>query len=242
MTEMFSASRAARHMACPGSANLPLAIPNWTPPDPTIRGVAADHGTDMHEIFEKLMELPAKEIEFWIRVLEYMHKLRSTRRFKVLTEQKVEATWLPVDPVTGKHPTTTVDLVLYTQDELHVIDLKWGKILVEVIDNDQLMYYLMCFAHLAPKAKGATLHILQPAADNLEAWFVTATEINEWRDRAVQTQALIHAGDTTLNPSDHCKFCPAYPHSRGQKGAPLCPAAMQLLYPTPFEEQDILDL
>jgi hypothetical protein len=242
MTEKFSASRAAKHMACPASANLPLAIPNWVPPDPQIRGAAADHGTDMHEIFEKLMALSATEMEYWIQVLEYVAALRRTRRFKVLREQSIEATWLPADPVTGEHVKTTVDLVLYTQDELHVIDLKWGKIKVEVIDNDQCMYYGVSFAHLAPKADGMTLHILQPAADNMASHFVTATEMQQWMQRAVQAQLLIHKGDTTFGPSDHCKFCPAYPHSRSAKGAPLCPATMQLLYPTPFNEDEILNL
>ena len=32
MPERFSASNAAKHMACPASANLELAIPNYQPP------------------------------------------------------------------------------------------------------------------------------------------------------------------------------------------------------------------
>lgn len=235
--EKFSASRAAKHMACPASANLELAIPNYVPPDPQIRGVAADHGTDMHTIFERIMQLPAKEIQWWVDVLAYMAKLRSTRRFKVLTEQSVKATWLQ------QEPETTVDLVLYTQDELHIIDLKWGRILVDVIDNDQLMYYAVCFWYLAPKAKGVTLHILQPGADNLEAVFVSGTELKAWMDQAIAAEAKILAGDTTFGPSDHCKFCPAYPHSRSAKGKPFCPATMELLYPAPpFDDDAILNL
>lgn len=235
--EKFSASRAAKHMACPASANLELAIPNYEPPDPQIRGVAADHGTDQHETFERLMKLSARELRSWVDVLQYMADLRGTRRFKVLTEQSVKADWLPV-PVE-----TTVDLVLYTQDELHVLDLKWGKIQVDVIDNDQLMFYGVCFAHLAPKAKGMWLHILQPNASNMEKVWVSATDMKAWMDRAIEAQTKILAGDTTFGPSDHCKFCPAFPHSRSAKGKPLCPATMQLLYPAPpFDDDAILNL
>ena len=46
MPEKFSASRVARHMQCHASANLDLAIPNWTPPveDPN-QDNAANRGT-----------------------------------------------------------------------------------------------------------------------------------------------------------------------------------------------------
>lgn len=234
--QKFSASRAAMHMACPASANLPLAIPNYVPPDPTIRGAAADHGTDMHEIFEKIMELPNAEIGYWIPVLQYVYELRKTRRFKVLTEQSVTAEWL-----TSK-PTTTVDLVLYTADEIHVLDLKWGKIAVDVIDNDQLLFYGVCFAHLAPKAKGMRIHVLQPAADNLESHYYTADELKAWMDKAIAAESKILAGDVTFGPSDKCTFCPAFPHSRTAKGRPLCPATMQMLYPPLIDEDEILSL
>ena len=50
------------------------------------------------------------------------------------------------------------------------------------------------------------------------------------------------AGDTTLVPNDHCTFCPANPHSRGDKGSPLCPPMMQKLYPFDVDEDAILAL
>lgn len=235
MPEKFSASRAGRHMACHASADLAAAIPNWVEPDEIVGG-AADQGSDIHEILEKLMKLTAGDMRHLIRILEYMQDLRSQRRFKVLTEQSVKATWLATEP------STTVDVVLYTQDEIHVVDYKWGRIHVEVNDNDQLMFYAACFAHLAPKAKGVRLHILQPRADNMESVFVTATELGVWMDKARAAEAAIQGGSLTFGPSDHCTFCPAYPHSRGAKGKPLCPATMQMLYPSHVDEDAILDL
>jgi len=235
--ERFSASVAGRHIACHASANLPLAIPNWVDPevDETIDN-AANRGTAVHSIFELIWEHSAKDIAHMARVMQYVANLRSTRRFKVMIEEKVEATWLP-------HPTkTTADLVLYTQDEIHVIDTKWGAIEVPVVGNEQLLFYAACYAPLAPRAKGVTLHILQPKCDNLEQWYVSATDIKKFMDEAVAAQTAILNGSIKFGPSDHCKFCPANPHSRGLKGRPLCPTMMKMLYPQPFDEDEILGI
>jgi hypothetical protein len=148
MAERFSASNAAKHMACHASANLELAIPNYVAPVDETR--AASVGTDRHDILARVNEMTAREMKGFASVLDYIADLRSTRRFKVLIEESITATWLP------SQPKTTVDLVLYTQDEIHVLDYKNGKIPVEVVGNEQLLYYALCFAPLAPKAKGAT--------------------------------------------------------------------------------------
>jgi len=238
MTERFSASVAGRHMACHASANLELAIPNWTDP---VRDETAGQkgvGTARHKMLEPIMELSPTDMMHMIRVQQYVLDLRRTRRFKVLIEEKVQATWL------DSAPYTTADLVLYTKDELHVIDYKWGKIPVDVIDNEQLLFYDVCYAPLAPKAKQVTNHILQPYADNFDSWTVSAAELQKFMDHAIATEKAIAAGSLTFGPTDkHCTFCPANPHSRGDKGKPLCPAMMQILYPqNRMDEDEILGL
>jgi len=232
----FSASNAARFAACPASADLAGAIPGWVPPVVDPMAGQKGRGTNMHALLEQAAQLPVSDLRNYIRALDYYHAIRSTRRFNVLTEESVTADWLQ------SKPRTTVDVVLHLADELHVMDWKWGKIPVEVIDNEQLLYYAACFAHLAPKAKGVWLHIIQPTADNMEAWYVSATDLQAFVVRMQQAEAKVLAGDHTFGPSDHCKFCPANPHSRGDKGRPLCPAMMQLLYPPVVDEQAILDL
>jgi len=237
VSERFSASVAARHMACPASAHLDLAIPNWVAPveDPT-KDNAANRGTNMHEVFANVMELPASDMRKLVEAMQYVADLRTRRRFKVLVEQSIEASWLV------SKPTTQVDLVLYTQDEIHVLDLKTGKIEVPAVDNAQLLYYATCFAPLAPKAKGVNLHILQPWANNMEHWFASAQVLADFMYEAQQAEKRVLAGDVTFGPSDHCKFCPANPHTRGLKGAPLCPAMMQILYPSHLDEDAILSM
>lgn len=236
MTERFSASVAGRHMACPASANLELAIPGWQRP-PRVVGGAADEGTKRHEYLEPILSLSTKDILGFARILQYVGEIASTRRFKRLVEEKIKATWLV------QQPETTVDYVLYTQDEMHVFDWKWGKIPVPVTGNAQLLFYAVSVAALAPRAKGVNLHICQPYADNFDSVFVDTNELMKFRNEALEAERRIMAKDLTFGPTDkECTFCPANPHGRGAKAGPYCPPLMQVFYPPVIDEDDILAL
>lgn len=236
MTERFSASSAARHMSCPASANLDVAIPGWTPPikDDTV-GAKAE-GTALHQMLEPVMNLSPVTLLHFAQVVQYVADLRATRKFNVLVEHEFVATWLP------SQPRTTPDLVLYVKDEIHVIDFKWGRIPVQVINNAQLLFYAACAGELSPRAEGVTMHIVQPRAGIFEDWYADTTVISEFMHDAALTDAKLIAKDTTFGPSDHCTFCPANPHSRGDKGTPMCPAMMKILYPPLLDEDEMLAL
>ena len=237
MTERFSASVAGRHMTCHASANLELAIPGWVPPvDDRTADNAANRGTSMHEVFAKVMELSTHDVLAMSDAITYVAALRESRRFKVLVEQPVQATWLVTQPW------TTADLVLYTADEIHVLDLKTGRIPVEVCDNHQLLFYAVCYAPLAPKATGVNLHIVQPWARGSSHWFADTLVLKQFMADAQATEHSIGSGDVTFGPSDHCLFCPAYPHSRRDKGKPMCPVTLNILYPGICDEDEILAL
>jgi hypothetical protein len=234
VTERFSASVAGKQMACHASANLELAIPGYTPPeiDDT---KASSKGTAMHHILELAGGYTTREMLGIAEAMTYVAKLRTQRRFKVLNEAHGTGWWLK------QKPNTMSDVVLYVADEIHVVDYKFGKIPVDVVGNEQLKYYALAFAPLAPKATGVWVHVVQPFADNIEAVFITATELEQFRLDSIAAEAAILAGDLTFMPSDHCKFCPANPHGRGAKGKPSCPAMIKLLYPITINEEEILD-
>jgi hypothetical protein len=190
----------------------------------------------MHAVFADLMHLPVKDVENFSAALSYTAEVRGRRRFTALIEQEAVAEWLQTKPK------TTADLVLYTQDEMHVLDLKTGRIPVQCIENYQLMYYAATYAHLAPKASGVTVHIVQPWGGVMEEWFVSAARLQQFMADAQAAEAAILGGDTSFMPGDHCTFCAANPHGRGSKGYPKCPAMMQLHYPNAFNADDILGL
>ena len=236
-------------MACHASANLELAIPGYVEPARTYGG-AAQAGTDVHKVVEDLLAIKyitaagtkkftAKDMIAAGRLITYIGEVMSRRRFSVLSEHKVKATWLVSEPE------TTADVVLYTQDEIHILDPKWGTVPVEVVDNKQLLFYAACYGHLAPKAKGVTVHILQPRADNMNEWFIDSLTLKQFMDDAIAAEAAINGGSVAFSPGDHCTFCSANPHSRGGKGKPSCPAMMNLLGYTPLtpvDEDEILAL
>lgn len=239
MTERLSASVAGRHMACPASANLELAIPNFTLPVIDQMAGAKGVGTRRHVVFEAVNKETAGDMKHMIDALQYQYEVRKRRRFKVLTEHQMTADFL-----VGK-PGTTADAIYYVEDEIHILDPKTGKIPVEVIGNEQLMFYALCAAHLAPKAKGAHLHIVQPWADNMNEWFVDTNQLLAFKAELIEAEQRIINKDLTFGPSKHCTFCPANPHKRGDgKGHPLCPAMLNLLYPdrNKIDESAILSL
>lgn len=234
--EKFSASKAERIMHCTASGALEIAIPHWNPPveDPNA-DTAASRGTKMHELFAAINELTPKEHLAFASAIGYVATLRQQRRFNVLIEQTELSDWL-VHPVP-----TTADVVLYTQDEIHVIDFKWGRIPVEVVDNKQLLYYAATYAKYAPKAKDVRLHIVQPNAGIFESWLVDTLTLAAFMADANATQQNLLNSNLSFLPGDHCTFCPANPHSRAAKGSPMCPAMMQVLYPAPFDEAALLE-
>lgn len=235
--ERFSASVAEKHVSCHASAHLELAIPGLQLPveDRTIAN-AANKGTMMHKFMEDVSVLSPKELLGLAQAIEYIATLRKKRRFKMLVEARGTGWWL------SQTPNTSADVVLYVQDEIHIVDYKFGKILVEVDDNTQLKYYGLSFFPLAPKAKGVHVHIVQPFADNMDSVYFTRDELDEFRKETAAADAAIQAGSTKFNPTEKgCLFCPANPHGRGDKATHMCPVMLSILYPPKVDEDSILD-
>jgi Protein of unknown function (DUF2800) len=181
----------------------------------------------------ELREYPPKTLRFLADAAEYMALLkeRVVPRAAVYGEQSVVATWLP------STPPTTPDVALVGDSVLEIVDYKTGAIKVEPEDNDQLMFYAACWLKMAPNATEFTVHVLQP--DNLASWTAPISYLKGWMEKAIAADWRIQMKDLTLNPSDHCTFCPANPWGRGDKSEAKCPAQHKLLYPPVFDEDEL---
>ena len=186
-----------------------------------------------------LHDFPPKMLRFIVDALDYLIRLKYKRSRTGETkmwsaERTYECTWLT------SRPKTTVDVVGYGTRTLDILDWKSGKIPVSPVENDQLMFYAV--SALAEwsnvtSVQRVVMHIVQPG--NIDNWECSIAELMAWKRRAQHTDSLIQQKDLTLRPSDHCTFCPANPHSRGDKAKPYCPAMMEMLYPSVADEDEI---
>lgn len=224
----LSASGTKQWMHCHATADLAAAIPGFDIPVPET--AATSKGHDIHKILEKAGGLPRPDLRHVIASLLYVEQLRSARNYKVLTEESIVVEWMRTKP------RTTVDLVLYLSDEIHVLDYKTGKIPVDPVSNPQLMYYAVSYRHLAPKARGVMIHIIQPWAGVMEAVWYSNETLDAFMAEVLRHEQEILAGDRSFSPSEGaCQFCPANPHTRGAKGKPSCPVMLQILYPSKLQ-------
>ena len=147
-------------------------------------------------------------------------------------EEPLVAEWLP------SKSKTTPDVTVVTRFLLEVFDYKTGAIPVSAFENDQQMFYAACKLHLAPDATEFTVHILQDG--NMDSWTAPIQVLKDWMQRAIRTDMLIAQKNLQLKPSDHCTFCPANPHTRGDRADMKCPAMVEMLYPPVIDEDEIL--
>ena len=299
MTVRFSASYADRLMACPGSANLELAIPGWQEPDRDPNAGAKGIGTDIHALLADVTQWSNNTIAEYRDLVAAYAKLHYTKRHKITADNATTQQWMidmlardlpqleecvetfralePYAPkmlrfiseaagemyrlFTDPHltewasersytvqwlqtkPFTTPDLWVYYGKRRHLvmIDFKSGAIPVPAEGNKQLLYYAVTAVEQEPiDPETITLQVIQPG--NNSEHLIQRWELDNWRDEARAAEQRIINKDLTLRPSDKgCTFCPANPHTRGDKGAPLCPAMMDVLYP-PVIDDEIYEL
>lgn len=239
--QKFSASQAEKFIGCHASADLEVAIPGFKLPEndpdrePTLpdnleyivgmidkvstdtgSSKAANRGTLLHACVATLLAefKTAGRLESLVQLFVKLLTVMQSRRFKVLIEVTAVLDWLQ------RPAPTTADLVLYTSDELHVWDWKFGSMPVDP-SALQLKMYGIAFMHLAPKAKGVWVHVLQPG-NFAEAYF-SNEQLQDAKDLVMFHEALVLDGDLSFATGKQCEFCPASPFTRGAKGNLSCP-------------------
>jgi hypothetical protein len=97
----------------------------------------------------------------------------------------------------------TADLLIVTDEFLHVADLKTGQGEVSVHDNKQIGSYL----NLAREKYGPRERyygtIIQPRLDYQETVEFTARDLSDLRERIADA-----ANSDDLRPGSHCRYCP----------------------------------
>lgn len=104
----------------------------------------------------------------------------------------------------------TADVVIVTEDTIHVIDLKFGAgVPVSAIGNPQLRLYGMGTLNLFPNTKYVKLTINQPRLESRDTETLDKETLLDWAfsfvkpraEEAIKGEGNLHA------TSDACKFC-----------------------------------
>jgi hypothetical protein len=138
---------------------------------------------------------------------EYVRNLGGVQRY----EQRVSLEWL----VAGVWGTADAIVLDVDNDELHVVDLKYGAgVRVDVVDNMQLLIYGM--AALGEDnwldIKRINMHIYQPRMGNVAMWTVPVCDLEAYADKLLKAVCAVTAArehpDRHLHPGEHCRWCP----------------------------------
>lgn len=108
----------------------------------------------------------------------------------------------------------TVDFCAIGGDELHIVDLKYGKgVPVSVENNPQPRLYAkgalqeLGFLYDVKKVK---MHIVQPRLQSISNEEIAVKDLLEWGDTVLIPKAQrAFKGTREFNPGDHCRFCRA---------------------------------
>lgn len=109
----------------------------------------------------------------------------------------------------------TADTIVALDDELHVIDYKYGRgVPVSPVENSQLkLYGLGAYEALKMfwEFKTVTLHIVQPRINNVTDWETPLEDLLSWREDAVRPAVdSINNHTGVFAPSEKaCMWCPA---------------------------------
>ena len=106
----------------------------------------------------------------------------------------------------------SADFFIYDEDDNQmpeVIDFKYGRHLVEVENNTQLMLYAIGLVDDIQWAGPVKLTIVQPRAAHkdgpIRSWVVTGKQLRDLKIRARKT--LLDAHKTPKKAGDHCHYC-----------------------------------
>lgn len=225
---VLSASGAHRWMNCTPSAALEKDIPDQTS-EFAMEGTAAHELSEiylMHETGDIAKATRTRRINKFIKenkyynqemtdyvekyvdvVVEKMNeaKARSSDAI-VLLEQRLDfSEWVPNGFGTG-------DVVIISDGNLEVIDLKYGKgVPVSAVDNPQLRLYGLGAYYLYDMlydVESVSMTIVQPRLDNISTETLDVDDLLVWADGEVKPKAdLAWDGEGDFVPGDHCRFC-----------------------------------
>ena len=257
----LSASSAARWMACPPSANLAATMPDtassyaaegtlahalgelqlrqYFTPSVDSKTVQVERGRLIAESTWDGQPLYQPEMDGYVQTyVDYVKSIAigCTSPFVTLEKRVDFSAWVP-----GGFG--TADCIIISGDEMHIIDLKYGKgVPVSAEGNPQLQLYALGAYdtyHLLYGIKSATLHIVQPRIDNISTWSLSIEDLLAFGDKAHERAVLADSGDGEYAAGEWCQFCPANAVCRARADYNIQLAGFTKLQPPTLSNDEI---
>jgi len=255
----LSASGAKRWMTCTPSVALEEQFPEGS-------STYAEEGTFAHSLaeliinynlhnmtkaaFNKKFEVLKKNqyycqdmqdyIDEYVRqIWEFVNEAKAKcKDVIVLTEQRLDFSAFVEDGF------GTGDIVIIGDDELHIIDLKYGKgVGVTAEDNPQIRLYgigaVEAFSMIYDFDR-VKMTIIQPRLEMTTSETLTVDELITWADTEVRPRAaLAMAGEGEFVVGDHCRFCRARAICRARAEYNLELTKMEFSLPELLQDEEI---
>ena len=141
----------------------------------------------------------------------------------------------------------TADMVVITDQVIHIIDLKLGKgVPVYAEENPQLMIYglgLLAFYEMLYDPKIVRLTIYQPRLNNSSTWDIEPAALKAWGEDVLRPRgamALMGAGE--FQAGSWCRFCKARNQCRARADEFLKLAQMEFRPPALLSDEEIAEV
>jgi hypothetical protein len=259
---VLSPSGAHRWLSCTPSARLEQQFPDKA-------GNVAREGTLAHSLGELILKLKLKKItkqvyqrdlkkiesdelydhamqehaeSYSVFVLERFYEAQShTKDAVIYLEHQLNLTeYVPEGFGTG-------DCVIIADGTMEIIDLKYGKGVVVIAENNKQM---MLYALGALKdfdfvydIDTVCMTIYQPRIDNFSTWKIRVDDLLTWAEMELKPKAaLAFKGEGEFSPGTHCQFCKAKAVCKANADYNLQLAVYDFATPELLTDDEIADI
>ena len=250
---LLSASASHKWLHCPPSARLEEHIEN-------ISSVFAAEGTAAHELSEHKLrkyigikterpvsEFNSEELEQYTDVYvnfatELIDEVRTNCKDPViLIEQRLDySCYVPEGFGTG-------DLLIVADENLDILDLKYGKgVVVSAEDNPQMKLYAIGALNLFDSLydiKKVRMTIVQPRLENISTYEMLTEDLLSWAENELKPKAdLAFKGEGEFISGEHCRFCRVRHNCRARAEEFLDAAKYEFKKPDLLTDEEIADV
>jgi hypothetical protein len=250
---LLSASSSQRWLNCTPSARLEEHFENTS-------SIFAEEGTAAHALAEyklkkylgtntekPVSEFDGEELEYYTDMyldfaIEVIEKAKENCNDPIiLIEQKLDySCFVPEGFGTG-------DLVVVADNTLDIVDLKYGRgVVVMANDNPQMKLYalgaLVLFDFLYD-IDNIRMTICQPRLENISTFEMSKEELLNWAEKELKPKAeLAINGEGEFIPGEHCRFCKARYTCRARADELMSLAKHDFKLPAMLTEEEIAEV